>query len=364
MEIAIIGLPQSGKTTVFNALTPSDAGIAGSRSPSREVHVGVAKVPEPRLDALAQMFPRGKIVQASVTYLDVPVSEGTADRGIAGRHLNFLQRVDAFLLVVRAFKDPAVAHPSSNVDPEQDASNMMEELAFSDLGIVERAMERRQISLKGAKVSEREAIGRDLALLTSIKETLEAEKAVRELELTSEQKRELSSYGLLTAKPLLVVFNIDEEDLADASVTSERLTRKYDQPGVRAMAMCCKLEAELAQLVPEEQEEFRSSLGAGESGSARVIDLSFALLDLVSFLTVGDDEVRAWPVPRGTPALNAAGKVHSDIERGFIRAEVVAFDDLAACGSLTETRRRGLLRLEGKSYLVQDGDVIDFLFNV
>ena len=368
MQVAIIGLPQSGKSAVFQALTRGAA--HGGRAPGAPgapggLHVGVTRVPDARLEALADIFHPEKVTPAEVTYWDIPAAPTLEKgQGIAGQYLNVLQRADALLLVVRAFSDPSVPHLAGSVDPHRDAAAMQEELAFADLLLLERLVERREATLKGAKPHEREAVGRELALLRRLKEGLEAGVPVREQETTEEERKLLAGYQLLTGKPLLVVFNVGEEQLEALASLRGELERRYRRPGMAALALCGKLEAELGQLAPEEEQEFRQSLGLEESGAQRAIRATYELLGLISFFTGGPRDVHAWTVPRGTPAVKAAGRVHSDMERGFIRAEVVAFEDLMRCGSLAEARRQGVLRTEGKGYVVQDGDVVTFLFSV
>lgn len=360
MEIGIIGLSKSGKTTLFRALTRGKAERTGEA-----LHIGVTKVPDPRLDTLARIFKPQRVIPAEIKYWDIPGQpEGLSRTGIGGQFLNILQKADALLNVVRAFQDPSVPHPEGSVDPLRDAAVMWEELAFSDLGILERRVQRIEAGLKGAKGHQRDVLAREKALLERVKEGLEGEVPIREQEFDEEEARTIANYQFLTAKPLLLVVNIGEEELGRGAELEREVGERYKRPGVKAVAMCGKLEMELSELEPEEEREFRESLGLTQSGSERAIRASYELMGLVSFFTVVSQEVRAWTVPRGTPAVKAAGKIHSDMERGFIRAEVISFSDLARCGSIAEGRRQGLLRLEGKGYPVQDGDVITFLFNV
>ena len=366
MEIGIIGLPQSGKTTVLRALTRdrSEAGTPGSSK--QGVHAGVTRFPDPRLDSLTEIFIPDKVVPVEIKYWDVPAGPGPAGDGtaIGGQFLNLLQGADALLHVVRAFEDPSVPHINGTVDPSRDAGEIEAELAFSDLSIVERRTTRIEAGLKGAKPQERDLLLREQALLQRIKDGLEQDLAVREHQYTREEEDVLSNYQLLTAKPLLTVFNIDEESLENAFQMDADLDDKYLRPGCKATALCAQLEMELSQLSREDEAEFLESYRLRESGLTRIARLSLELLSLVSFFTFMSKEVRAWTVSADTPAAKAAGRIHTDMERGFIRAEVVGFDDLAKCGSVAQCRKQGLLRLEGKSYPVKDGDVITFLFNV
>ena len=365
--LGIIGLPQSGKTTVFNALTRSQAATASAQSPGKP-NLGIAKVPDPRLDILMKMFQPQRLTHAEVQYFDLPIypEEKSKTLGIGGQMLNTLQQSDALLLVARAFKSPSVPHPAPDgtVDPYRDLASMELELAFSDLGILERREQRLQKELKAAKAGDRDRIRRDHALISQLKDGLEADIPIREQNLSSDEQRSIAGYQFLTEKPLLILFNIGEAQLPAIDSLEKEVATRLGRFGVATTAMCGKLEMELAQMVPEEERQFRESMDAGESGAGRMIRLSYDLLGLDCFFTVGPDEVKAWTVPKSEPASLAAKRIHSDIERGFIRAEVVAYDDLARCGGIAESRRQGLLRSEGRTYPVQNGDVINFLFNV
>ena len=363
--LGIIGLPQSGKTTVFNALTRGQAATAAAQSPGKP-NSGIAKVPDPRLDILNKMFEPQRLTPAEVQYFDLPIypEEKSKTRGIGGQMLNTLQQSDALLLVVRAFKSPSVPHPEGTVDPYRDLASMQLELAFSDLVILERREQRLQKDLKAAKAGDRDRIRRDHLLISQLKDGLEADIPIREQSLSSDEQLSIAGYQFLTEKPLLIMFNIDEGQLPTIETLEEEVGTRVGRSGVGTTAMCGKLEMELAQMAPEEEGQFRKSMDAGESGAGRMIRLSYNVLGLDSFFTVGPDEVKAWTVPKSEPASLAAKRIHSDIERGFIRAEVVAYDDLARCGGIAESRRQGLLRSEGRTYPVQNGDVINFLFNV
>ncbi len=363
MEIGIIGLPGSGKTTIFNALTRGRAEIA---SYGGNPNIGVAAVPDSRLDRLAAMYHPREPVPATVSYVDIPppsTPSGPA-RAISGQYLNELQRVDALLIVARAFRDEGVLHVDGSVDPFRDVENMMLELLFSDLELLERRLRRLDAGSKGAKAAERDAIEKERDLLLGIKGQLEAEIPIRDQQAAADQTRRIRGFQFLTAKPLIAVINIDEDDLDQASSFEERLSNTLEGPSVRSAAICGKLEMDLAQMDPLEEGEFREAVGAGESGLKRIISLSYDAVGLITFLTIGDDEVRAWELDRGATASKAAGKIHTDFEKGFIRAEVVPFDDLAAAGGLVEARKRAVLRQEGKDYVVRDGDVMHILFNL
>ncbi len=359
----IIGLPNAGKSTIFNALT---RGAASHAPEGLAAHVGIAKVPEPRLNILADMLRYQKIVPVEARYVDVGASvKGTAkDKAIGGEFLAQLSTVDAIITVVRAFADETIHHPEGSLDVRRDIAAMDLELAFSDLAIVERRLERIKVSLKSAKPPDRPGLQRELDIMVKFKTDLESERPLREVQLTPEEARFVTNYQFLTAKPLLTVVNFGDDQAADEAALEKDLNSKYGRPNRYMIAVAGKLEMELAQLDEAAAAEFREGFGIKESGLDRVNRASYRLLGLISFLTVGPDECRAWPIVKGTPAQKAAGKVHTDIERGFIRAEVITYEDMIACGTMAEARKKGLLRLEGKEYEVKDGDIINFLFNV
>lgn len=361
VDIGIIGLPQSGKTTIFNGLTRGKAEIT-----SGVQHIGVVKVPEPRLAKLTDLLHPKKVVFAEVKYHDIGAA-GKAlskDKGFGGEILALLNKTDALINVVRAFKDETIPHPEGSVDVNRDIAATNLELAFSDLAIIERRQERIEETLKGAKPPERPAILREKELILKIKTNLEKEIPIREMELTPEEVKIIANYQFLTAKPLLIVVNIGEEQLLQAASLENELKTRYSRPRCRVVTLCGKLEMELAQFEDTAAAEFRSGYGIKEAGLDLAIRLSYELLGLITFFTVASGEVRAWSIQKDTPAVKAAGKIHTDMERGFIRAEVIGFEELVKCGSITEAKHKGLLRLEGKNYIVQDGDVITFLFNV
>lgn len=362
MDVAIIGLPQSGKTTLFNALTRGQSSAIGAGGPAGQMRVGVVKVPDPRLNLLAEMYQPEKVVHAEIRYWDIPGTEASARaQGIAGRTRNTLQGVDTLLLVVRAFTNPAVPHSRGSVDPSRDLVGMLDELTLADLEVLERAAEQLTDRLKKSRVAERPALTPHFETIQKVKEGIESGVPVRRQQLAASESGFVAGYQLLGAKPVLVAFNCDETGpevlLSQVGLGQERAV------GLGEVNLCAKLEADLAQMPYDEASEYRRELGLGESALSKVVAVSYELLGLVSFLTIGDDEVRAWSVPVGTPAQQAAGAVHSDFQKGFIRAEVIHFDDLVRCGSIAQGRREGVLRSEGKSYPVKDGDVIDFLVN-
>jgi len=366
IDIGIIGLAKSGRTTTFNALTRSEVDTGRYTQEGLAPHIGTANVPEPRLKVLADMLHPKRVVPAVATYIDVGASvKGLVkDKGIGGQLLAQLSNVDALINVVRAFSDESIPHVDGSLDIERDIANMDLELVFSDLALLERRLERIEVSLKGAKQPERQGLLREQEILMKIKSELEKEVPIRGLMLTAEEARTIANYQFLTAKPLLVVVNIGEDQLPQAESLEAELDSRYSRPKCRLITLCGKLEMELAQLDDSAAEALRAEYGIKESGVERVIKLSYELLGLISFFTTASAEVKAWSIPSDTEAVKAAGKIHSDMERGFIRAEVISYDDLVKCDSLSEARKKGLLRLEGKNYRVQDGDIITFLFNV
>jgi len=361
IDIGIIGLAKSGKTTIFNGLTKGKADTT-----SAAPHIGITKVPEPRLEVLASLLHPKKVVPAEIRYIDIAASAKglVRDKAISSQSLVQISNADSLINVVRAFTDESIPHIEGSLDIDRDIASTNLELAFSDLAIIEKRLERIEASLKGAKPPERQGLLREQELLTKIKTDLEKEVPIRELELTTAEARTTANYQFLTAKPLLIVVNIGEEQLPQAASLEAELNSRYSHPKCRLITLCGKLEMELTQLDNSAAEEFRAEFGLKEPGLNRAIKLSYELLGLISFFSIASDEVRAWSIQNGTTALKAAGKIHSDMERGFIRAEVISYDDLVKCDSISEARKRGLLRLEGKNYIVQDSDVITFLFNV
>ena len=366
MEVSIIGLPKSGKTTVFNALTRGKAETAAYTQTTLTPNVGVSKVPEPRLQSLDKIFQPKKIVPAEVKYVDIAGAARFPGKGagIGGQFLNLLSRADALLQVVRIFENEKVPHVEGSIDPKRDMANMDLELAFSDLAMIERRLAHIQESLKGVRLSERDLLLKEQVLLQKIRSGLDEDIPIWQQGLATDETRSLTDYQFLTAKSMLVLINVGENQLAQASSTEAELRSAYSYPQFELATFCGKLEMELAQLTDDEAAEFRNALGLTEPALDRIIRLSYQLLGLISFFTTVSGELKAWTIPQGTGALTAAAKIHSDIARGFIRAEVVSFDDLDNCGGLPEARKRGLLRLEGKDYIVRDGDIITFLFNV
>ena len=365
MEIAIIGLPFSGKTTIFNAATRGAAQVAGYSSAAKP-NIGVAKVPDPRLDTLTCLYEPDKTTHAEVTYIDLPAApDGLGQtKGISGEYLNRIQSADALVVAARAFEDPSVPDGGDGVDAFRDIETMLYELTFADLEILDRRLQRIEQNTKGARSGDRDAMLREKTLIARLKEGLESGNPIRSQTLSSEEARRVNEFQFLTAKPVIVVVNAGEEQADDVDDIMQRLETEVLNDGELCSTLLGKLEMELAEMEPEDEEEFRESLGAGESGLDRMVRLSYAALDQITFFTCGPKDVRAWTVTRGDDAVKAAGRIHTDMARGFIRAEVVSYDDLTRCGSENEARRQGVLRQEGKTYNVEDGDVMHFLFNV
>jgi ribosome-binding ATPase len=366
INIGIIGMPQSGKTTVFNALTGGKADTTSRGQDSMTPHVAVVKIPEARLWALNDMFHPAKVVPVEAKYLDITASiKGLAqDKGFGGRLLNQISAVDTIFGVVRAFKDESLPHPDGSLDVGRDIGTLNLELIFSDLAIIDRRLEKLEDSLKAAKPADRLGYQQEKEVLQGLKAELEHDRPIRELALEPGAVKLIVNYQLLTAKPLLIVVNIGEDQLPQAAALEAEFNTKYPGKNSRIIVLCGKLEMELALMEESEAKVFRDDYGLKESGLERAIKASYELSEMISFFTVGEDEVRAWPIRRGTNAQKAAGRIHSDFEKGFIRAEGIAYEDLIKCGSMAEARKKGLLRLEGKEYIVKDGDILNFLFNV
>ncbi|HYO16203.1 MAG TPA: redox-regulated ATPase YchF [Thermoanaerobaculia bacterium] len=355
MQLGILGLPKSGKTTLFNTLTASHQ-ATDKYSTSSQTNMGVATVRDVRLEALRDLFNPRRYVPATVQYVDIPGLK----RGESAESLDLakLKTVDALVHVVRAFDDPEILHSEGSVDPARDVGNVDLELILADLDIVQRRIERLDKAVKRGLTPEEQ---KEKALLADvILPALESEKPLREVELEPDDERRLRGFQLLSAKPMLLVVNADESRAAEPPETFGLEMR----PAVRAVTVSAPIEAEISALSPEEQKDFLADLGLSAPSLDRVTRASYDLLGVISFFTVGEDEVRAWTIRRGTKAREAAGAIHSDIERGFIRAEVVHCDDLIRLKTMAACRDAGVLRLEGKEYVMKDGDVAHFRFNV
>jgi len=356
MQLGILGLPKVGKTTLFNTLTAShqDTDKFGA---SKKTHMAVAKVPDPRLARLRDLFQPKKYTPATVEYVDIPgVSRGGGKESL---DLAQLRTVDALVHVVRAFADPELVHSEGSVNPARDVATIDLELVLADLEVVERRLERLAKAAKG-KLSPEEQREREL-LAELVVPNLEQEKPLREVVLAPDDEKRLRGFQLLSAKPMLLVSNVDDDRVATARAEDFGLATTEHS---RLVVVSAPIEEEISRLSPEEQGELLGELGLAEPSLDRVLRASFELLGRIAFFTVGEDEVRAWTVRRGTCARDAAGAIHSDLARGFIRAEVVGWEELLQHGSLAACRDRGLLRLEGKDYVVEDGEVVHVRFNV
>jgi ribosome-binding ATPase len=362
VHIAIIGLPNSTKTTIFNALTRGHSETASYSSGKFSVGTGVVPVPDQRVDRLTAMFKPRKTAYAQVTYADISgLDKGVGKGGLTGSLLNALSESDALLHVVRVFEDASVPHSEGSIDPQRDIAIVDLELLLSDLGIVEKRIERLHGDLArgGAKVS-RATSEAELELLQRVQAHLAAEQPLRDMDMTPPEMKMLRNFGLLTLKPLLIVLNVGDRMPADVLAQFSF----YQHKNMKIVALQGRLEMELAQMSPEEAAEFMPEYGITELGLDRVISVSYELLGQQSFFTVGEDEVRAWTITAGAAAVDAAGVIHTDLAKGFIRAEVISYDDLIAAGTMVIASQRGKLRLEGRDYVVKDGDILNIRFNI
>jgi len=369
MKIGIVGLPQVGKTTIFSLLTQGRIDTS-SWGNVREAHVGIAEVPDKRLDRLAGLVKPKKITYASIEYVDLPgISRGEGKAALQGQgrdrgpYLNSLKGADTLLHIVRAFDDPNIPHIEGSVDPKRDIELFEIEMIFSDLAIIEKRLERLVKDLKKIKSKDLEL---EHEVLLRFKEALESERPLRELELTPEEEKRVKGFTFLSAKPLLLVVNIADRNSGkiDHVVEEYGLQKQAEMCKVGITAVCGKIESEIAALSPDDAAMFMEDLGLEGSAVDRIIQSSYGLLGVFSFYTAGDPEVRAWTIPSGTTAARAAGAIHTDFEKGFIKAEVVSFEEMMELGSFQSAKGRGVLRLEGRDYKVQPGDVILFRFNL
>ncbi len=361
MKIAITGLANSGKTTLFNALTGQNLETTIYATVAAEPHLGVVKVPDARIEKLSAIYKPKKTTYATVEYVDyIGLTKGDVEQN--RKVFDLVKDADAIVHVIRGFEDEAVVHPLGGVDPKRDAETIELEMIFGDLELVDKRLERMEQGAKrGKKPDEAEK-----KLLQKCKGFLEAEKALRDAEFSEEERKAMSHLQFMSIKPEVVVVNVGEKDANSdkTAATVSALQSFFGGKRVRVLSLCGKIEMEIAQLQPEEAAAFLEDLAIKEPALNKLIHVSYDLLGLISFLTSGEDEVRAWTIMKGMNAQQAAGKIHSDIERGFIRAEVVSYDDFISCGSMPAARDKGLLRLEGKTYEVRDGDIINFRFNV
>ncbi len=366
MKLGIVGLPNVGKSTLFNSLTKAGAESANYPFCTIDPNVGVVTVPDERLNVLGEMYHTKKIIPAAIEFVDIAglVKGASKGEGLGNQFLANIREVDAIVHVVRCFEDSNIVHVDGSIDPLRDIETINLELIFSDLEILERRISKAVRAARNDKT-----IAKELALMERIKAHLEDGKMAKSFDDINDEDEQqwLESYNLLTYKPVIFAANVAEDDLADdgASNAGVQAVREYaKREDCEVFVVCAEIEQEIAELDDDEKSMFLEELGLKESGLEKLIKASYSLLGLISYLTAGEPEVRAWTIKKGTKAPQAAGKIHSDFERGFIRAEIVSYDDLMACGTYNAAKEKGLVRLEGKDYVVQDGDIILFGFNV
>ena len=363
MEIGIVGLPNVGKSTMFNAITKAGAECANYPFCTIEPNIGIVPVPDERLDKLAELYNPEKVTHAVVKFVDIAglVKGASKGEGLGNKFLSHIREVDAIVQVVRCFDDSNIVHVDGSIDPVRDVETINLELIFADMEAVDKRLEK---AIKMARADKKNQI--EVDALNKIKATLEAGKLASSTILTDEEKASINDLFLLTSKQMMYVANVSEEQLKDVEndVNYLKLKDYATSQHSTVIPLCVKIEEELAALEDNEKEEMLALLGISESGLDKLIKASYELLGLISYLTAGEPEVRAWTITRGTKAPGAAGKIHTDFERGFIKAEVIGYQDLIDCGSLAKAKEKGLVRIEGKDYVMQDGDVVLFRFNV
>lgn len=363
MKLGIVGLPNVGKSTLFNAITKAGAESANYPFCTIEPNVGMVSVPDERLDRLAEVYPSKKVIPTAIEFYDIAglVEGASTGEGLGNKFLSHIREVAAIVHVVRCFEDEDIVHVSGDIDPASDIEIINLELMLADIEVLQKRLSSAQRALKGDK-----SLAGEISLIEKALEALESEQSVRTLDLSEDEKKILRSLNLLSAKPIIYVANVSEDDLVSGEGNKyvkqvEEIARKED---AEVVAVSAQIEQEIAELPDEEKKDFLLDLGLEHSGLDKLIKASYKLLGLMSFLTAGPQEARAWTIKIGTPAPEAAAKIHSDIQRGFIKAEVISFDDLMESGSMLAAKEKGLVRIEGKEYIMKDGDVVLFRFNV
>ena len=364
MKLGMVGLPNVGKSTLFNAITNAGAQSANYPFCTIEPNVGMVSVPDERLDKLAEMYHPDKFTPATIEFVDIAglVKGASKGEGLGNKFLSHIREVDAIIHVVRCFENDDITHVDGSIDPARDIDTINLELILSDLDILSRRVDSRKKAMKGDKT-----IAGEVEFLERLVSEMEQGKTARAVEMTDDEKEYLKEVSLLTIKPVIYACNMGENDFADGIDNNKYYNIVKEiaaAEGAETFPICAEMEAEIAELEPDEKEAFLEDMGLEKSGLDRLIKKSYSLLGLISYLTAGKPEVRAWTIKKGTKAPQAAGKIHTDFERGFIRAEVVSFDDLMACGSMTVAKEKGLVRSDGKDYVMKDGDIVLFRFNV